>query len=338
MGFQHEPALAVWTLSETGTLLALRGAGAFSPAPTGQFEWTRQGSPPEIAVAEVRPFPVPNLPVQGMRISPNGRFLSAGVALGDGSWQLHIFDLQRGALRAAVRQQGGGYHSAWTPDSQRVAFNNLVGRTSSIYITSSEVEAAPELLVESPKNQLSVPYSWSPDGQTLFFSRHEALDNRADISIWVKSVGGPARQILATEYNDTHPAISPDGRKLAYSSNQTGRWEVYVRDYPSLQNRTQLTYDGGWEPTWSDDGRSVYFRRPGAVSRVSYSAGGAGKPELVAETNAYTVPSAINVYGRQYEVRPDGKILLFRQPPITPHLLLAVNWFQSIQRMLAEGK
>jgi Tol biopolymer transport system component len=105
------------------------------------------------------------------------------------------------------------------------------------------------------------PSGWSPNADTLLFQ--ESYDPATGIDIWELPLGGQARPLLASRFDEEHPILSPDGHWLAYVSDESGPSEVYVRSYPELGRIVQVSSEGGMEPLWSPDGGTLYFRRPG---------------------------------------------------------------------------
>ena len=327
-GAAGEPALAVWDLTQDGTLFTLMG-----PAATSNLAWINASGTVETFVSSVEP--------QGPRISPDGRYVSVGVGLKQTKdnvlRQLRIYDLKQGTLYSTIPHPGGGFHSAWTPDSKRIAFNDLGpdGSTASILLTTAD-GSAPQPFVTSPAGIIAVPYSWSPDGRTLFYSRHKGLAGDADI--WAKSVDGDDRPVLSTEMYEAHPAISPDGRKLLYTSRETGNPEVYWRDYPSMANKVHVSRRGGSDPAWGIGGKDLYFRDREQVYRVVIGPGGVPS-EPVPVPGSQQLRAGLNRYGRQYEVRPDGLAILGRaESPLPAYLSIALGWREILEQKLSSSK
>ena len=196
-------------------------------------------------------------------------------------------------------------------------------------------------------------YACSPDGKFLLLDRH--LSGMND-DIWALSLDGEptARPLMAESYRELHPAISPDGRWIAYASNESGEYEVYVRPFPNVDDGKWLisTQGGvGW-PVWAPDGRELYYVRAldqdqmMAVTVETEPTFAVGNPELLFEAPYYVI------LGKPYDISPDGKRFLMikdetqaqegdqvvETPPIT-ELIVVENWFEEIKRLApAEAK
>jgi Tol biopolymer transport system component len=138
---------------------------------------------------------------------------------------------------------------------------------------------------------------------------------------------------LETTFSEQHPWLSPDARWVAYTSNQSGRSEVYVQAFPGSSGRSQVSTDGGTEPVWARSGRELFYRvgdRMMAVAVESRSTFKAAAPRVL-----FTGRYASVAWGEaNYDVSPDGRFLMLRseaQPPAT-ELHLVVNWFAELQR------
>ncbi len=283
---------------------------------------------------EALPFP-PSL--WGPRVSPDGTqiLVTRSDPRGAGSC-VWAYELERGVERRITDETGAEYWPIWSPDGRRVVFNSRrEGRT---VMASKPVDGSdPEnTLVERAETWPS-PYSWATDG-SLAYQESERLFGKFDI--WVLPPDGPPHVFLQTTSNEFHPAISPDGRWMAYVSDESGRMEVNVRPYPGLGAVTQVSIDGGSEPIWSPDGREIYYRRQGGdqVIAVSFDPGGPsprlGKPRLLFE-GRYAPGFG---YGRRYDLAPDGKRFLMVQlgEPPAPHTQynVVLNWFEELKRLV----
>ena len=169
--------------------------------------------------------------------------------------------------------------------------------------------------------------SISPDGRFLVFSQAEP---ETDLDIWIAPLANPdsARPILNTRYAEIQPLVSPDGRRLAYASNQSGRLEIYVTSFPDVGRRWLVSRDGGEHPIWSRDGHELYFRRENRMMAARIEPGetfSTGPPFLLFEIRDILDP--IVAY-RTSDLHPDGRFLLFRDedPPPANRLDLILNF------------
>ena len=187
----------------------------------------------------------------------------------------------------------------------------------------------------------SISASWSPDGQTLAFveSRPETGRNLGS------SLSGDRRPraIIQTRFNEAYPDFSPDGRWLAYTSNESGRNEVYVQPYPGPGPRQQVSTDGGTGPAWSRDGRELFYttttndRRTGHVHQDD----GRGR-RVAADVHGRRAARALSRQlrrlggNRGYDVTADGRRFLMVQqkerPPVSAsEMILVQNWLEELK-------
>jgi Tol biopolymer transport system component len=212
-------------------------------------------------------------------------------------------------------------------------------------------------LAEYSDRLLESPYSFSPDGKRLAF--HQAGNGGSQDIFTVPVEADPGRDafevrlgkaelFLGTPFIEVNPAFSPDGRWLAYRSDESGTYEVYVRPFPGPGGRRLVSTGGGDFPVWSRDGRELLFETPDqhvmAVSyTVSYTAGGdsfaAGKPRVWTETRLRSTGILSN-----YDLAPDGKRLAAfvadnansERPPT--QLTFLLNFFDELRRKAPVGK
>ena len=154
------------------------------------------------------------------------------------------------------------------------------------------------------------------------------------------SLEGSSEPLLATEFRERNPALSPDGRWLAYESNASGQNEIYVRPFPNIEDGQWLiSTDGGTRPLWGADGRELFYLSRGAelmAVRVQTEPSFApGNPEAILEGRKLTVETGP---GRAYDISPDGERFLVVQELVgstsATELILVQNWFQELERLV----
>lgn len=154
------------------------------------------------------------------------------------------------------------------------------------------------------------------------------------------------RPFVLSPSDEPSAEISPDGRYLAYESNQSGRSEIYVQPFPASGRRELVSTEGGTQPVWARNGRELFYRAPGPARTmrmvaVDVSLGGsftAGTPRILWEATSGRYPAGTG--GRAYDVVPDGgRFLIIRQrdaapqPPMT-HVVLVQNWLEELKRLV----
>jgi Tol biopolymer transport system component len=217
----------------------------------------------------------------------------------------------------------------WSPDGQRIAFvasaSNAVRLSAKPAIGGDEEE----LLFESAETK--VLCDWSPDGRFLIYY---VPDPRTGTDLWVLPLEGSRAPFafLKTEANELWGQFAPDGRWIAYQSNETGRFEIYLRPFPGRGGQILVSTGGGVYPRWSRDGKELYYIAPdGRMMAVSIRTTSATAEPAVPTALFQTrkVGGGLNVTsrGHQYDVAPDGRFLINVETAssATPITLL-VNW------------
>jgi Tol biopolymer transport system component len=254
-----------------------------------------------------------------------------------GGVDVWVYELERGVERRFTREDGMEWWAVWTPDSQRVVYHSLRDGTVNLYWKPVNGSGPEEVLVESD-HQLQ-PFSWSADGKLFAF---QELHPTNGLDIWVLPMDADGRPhpFLRTAHHEAHPTFSPDGRWLAYVSDESGRWEVYLRPYPGPGPVVQVSTEEGYEPLWSPGGREIYYRRHRGdqVMVVSFDpeepSPRVGKPQLLFE-GSY---AGGVMYGRRYDLASDGKrFLMVREaepPPPPTQYNIVLNWHQELKRLV----
>ena len=219
------------------------------------------------------------------------------------------------------------FEPVWSPDGTRVAFASGKGGTLDLYEKPASGTGAEVLLLhtEHPKH----PESWSPDGRVLTYA---SFEEPTKYDVWMLSLDGArkATPYLRSEYSEGQSQISPDGRWVAYTSNESGRLEVYVGAFPVPNGKWQISSDGGADPRWRGDGRELFYistdGRMMAVDVAARPAFAAGVPRPLFEINVMDLwQDARN----HYDVSRDGARFLVASPVENTKrlpLTMVVNW------------
>jgi eukaryotic-like serine/threonine-protein kinase len=192
-------------------------------------------------------------------LSPDGKRVTVDLferktELGD----IWIMELSRGALSRFTFDNATNIGSSvWSPDGNRIAFGSGRLGIADIYQRSSSGAGNQELLLKSENDKW--PSCWSPDGRYIIYDKD---DPKNKYDLWALPTFGDRKPfpIVQTEFNETHAQISPDGRWIAYVSDETTRAEVYVRPFPTTSKaKWQISTNGGDQPQWRGDGKELFF-------------------------------------------------------------------------------
>jgi eukaryotic-like serine/threonine-protein kinase len=327
----------------------MTGAGQFAVSTTGALAWVP--SPvvpyPDASLVTVdrqgRVAPLPAAPRafhNRVSVSPDGRRLAVSIrSLSDVG--LAVYDVDRGTLTPLVRG-GEATWPVWSPDGRRLAFRWIADGRPSLATEVADGTAPPEVLAPGT----ALPTWVSSDGRQAM-----AVTTPAYHVVTLTRENGLAREerVLQTSGFDGWPAISPDGRWLAYASDASGRSEVYVRPYPGAGPATPVSIDGGSSPAWNPNGRELFFigaADPAGRDRmmaVDVTPGpgaavppGIGRPRVLFDFDNRDLNMAA-LPARCFDVAPGGLGFFALRygppspPPVVTHVNLILNWFEELR-------
>jgi serine/threonine-protein kinase len=259
------------------------------------------------------------------RLSPDGR----RIAITDAYNKLYVHDLDRGTT-SRLTTEGRVYNVIWSPDGKWLYFCWFKFPPGNVYRLPSDGSSPMERLTNSEHWQQ--PVSWSPDGKTL------AIVDRGIAMLDVES--RRVTPFLNSQFSEQYPYFSPKGRWLAYTSNESGRQEVYVRAYPGPGQKYLVSSEGGREPLWARDGKRLFYRKWPArqVWAVDIRTDGGfslGKPRLLIEKPGYQSAFPASCY----DLSLDSKRFLMvkqedRNPTPVTEIVLVQNWFEELERLV----
>ena len=291
---------------------------------------------------QAEPVNAPLAQYEAPRLSPDGRQVAVQV---DDTNDAHVrvIDLQRGtSTRLTFGDAADDGNPIWTPDGARIVFSSSRGGNApNLYWKASDGTGQAQRLTTSENPQ--TPMSWSSDGELVF---HELRGGgNANIGMISLSDADQPTWIMETEFSEGNPAVSPDGRWLAYSSNESGQDEIYVRPFPNVEGGKWLvSRDGGQTATWGPSGTELFFR---AVD----SAGQRSMMVVEAETDPTFNPSTVRAMfsgsrylilaraGRPFDIDPSGERFLMITDPrlqeignaVSAPITVVLNWFEELK-------
>jgi Tol biopolymer transport system component len=263
---------------------------------------------------------------QEPRISPDGKRV---VIKRDGGIWVSDINGQNGILL------GAGQLAAWFPDGSRIAFNGNQGSGPGIYERAANGVGEPKLILGG----VVFPKGWSPDGRFLTFMRR-GVKTRGDIFVLSRFGDGKEFPLINSAADELEPELSPDGRWLAYISDESGSYEIYVQSFTAEgkvgSDRRRISTNGGIVPNWSRDGKELFYvASDGQLMSVAVKANGTelefSPPKALFKTR---MMADANVF-HEFDVSPDGQHFLVgtligesTAPP--PSVIL--NWTAALKK------
>ena len=319
---EGNPAPAQYSVSATGSLVYVPGSAEASQS---KLVWvSRNGTE--------QPLPAPARDYQSPRISPDGR----RVALASGG-QIWLYDLARDTLTRVTFEGDLNGLPVWTPDGKRIAFSSDRGGALNLFWQMADGSGGVERLTTS--DRIQAPSSWSPNGPLLSF-----IEFGPRPSIWVLPLSDRKEQpFLQTTANLGTPQFSPDGRWMAYVSNESGRDEIYVQPYPGPGGKWQISTDGGNEPVWNRNERELFYRNGDKMMAVEIATEpnfSAGKPKALFQGQQV---SDTSVPLPEFDVSPDGQRFLMLKPvaqeqAAPTQINVVLNWTEELKRLVPTAK
>jgi serine/threonine-protein kinase len=263
------------------------------------------------------------------RISPDGTRVAMSVEQ-DLNIDVRVYDLERATLiRRLTTFLGHDWSPSWTPDGARVFY---VSDIDGGVLFWRDADGTGEGRVV---DKWRAPQSWSPDGAFLTFIETNP-DTGRDIGV-LSLADDTASELLVTEFAEDSPAVSPDGRFVAFSSTESDQSEVYVSPFPDVaENRWQISRDGGAYPAWSPDGTELFFLNDGAMmaAGIHHDPIFAWDEPKILFDGDYIVRGN---FGRPYDVAADGqRFLMMKNVDSTPRrdIHVVLNWVAELERLV----
>ena len=273
------------------------------------------------------------------RLSPEGTRLAVSVLEPD--QDVWVSEIARGDLTPLTVAPADDFLPIWTPDGQEIVFaSRREGGQLGLFSKRADGTGPVEPLMMAETIGFLVPHSWSPDGRTLAFGYS---DIGPDIGVLTLDGDREWQPLFQTAASELHPAISPNGAWIAYTSDVSGRLEIYVERFPDIGNRVTISTGGGQTPHWSPAGDELFYRRlDGAMMMVPLDATDTaqrlapGTPELLFDGSSYQqtpLPPLQN-----YDLSPDGdRFVMIRSGGDATELsqiVIVQNWFEELKRLV----
>lgn len=277
-------------------------------------------------------IPLPPERYGSFRLSPDGSRVA--LLINGPTTDVWVFDFQRAMPPRRLTVGGDKSSPLWSPDGRRVAFGawNLLDQHSGGGIFQQAVDGGQALMLVRDDDRRMNPGSWGT-GDLLAF--HAASVPGRDWDLWVARLGEAEEPepFVRTPASEWGPAVSPDGRFIAYTSDESGQYQVYVKPFPATEARWTISAGYGEEPLWAAAGDEIFFRRGQEWLSVPVQT----QPDFAAGTPRIMFEGPyVNVDNLSYDVGPDARrfLLLKRQdqPPAT-RIHVVANWFEELKRL-----
>jgi Tol biopolymer transport system component len=327
--------VGAFSVSDNGVLAYRNGPG--TSGGTVQLAWFDRAGKPVETIGMPGPY-------RGVDVSPDGKRIAVHRHDGNGGdiWLLdsaHRETMSRFTFDASQDNS----MPIWSSDGSRIAFGSLRNGKWGIYQKPANGTGREELLVESDLPKM--PMSWSPDGKYIVYW---ISDPKTGWDQWVVPLGGDRKPFpfLQSPFNESWSQISPDGKWIAYSSNETGRYEIYVRTFPAGEGKWQISTNGGSFPRWRRDGKELFYMSAstltlGKMISVKVNPAGPtfeyGDPSELFDSGYINFLHGLNYHA--YAVSADGQRFLIPRPessssgetasgPIT----VVLNWTAGLKK------
>jgi Tol biopolymer transport system component len=269
------------------------------------------------------------------RYAPDGGRIAMAIREA-GRTDVWVYTVSSGSLDRLTSVGSVNDRVEWSPDGRRVLFRTDRDGPTSLWWQTVDGSAPAERLTPKDMKEPALEGVLTPDGKTVVF-RIDTPNRLRDILSVPISGDKTITSVLATDADELSPRISPDGKWMAYVSAESGQDEVYVRPFPGAGGRTLVSQNGGREPLWSRDGRTIFYSSAGV-----YVAAGVALSPTPAVTHRDTVATGAYASWRfhpLYDIAPDGKHLLVlessqKDVPVT----IILNWASGFLSRLEKVK
>ncbi len=309
----------VWGVSENGILAYQSGVG-----PKWEVDWRDRGGKSTLAHSDSGYLHIANL-------SPDGK--SAAISITDRSTHnedIWLYDFARGIMTRFTSDPAEETAGVWSPDGASLIFDSNRKGHFDLYRKPSNGANTEELLYEDGLEK--TPTSWSPDGKFLLFQ--DGIPGTATGHLWILPLTGVRTPVpfAPTKFHEGGGQFSPDGRWIAYYSNESGKQEIYIAPFPGPGVKRQVSVSGGRDPRWRRDGKEIFYVGGGHLMAAEVHAKGAS---IEVGTVQQLIGRIRTGRGYQYDVSADGqRFLVVSAPDQTANdpLTIVENWTAAFKK------
>ena len=329
--------------SDSGTLVYVPqpavAAGSTSTTASGRtLVWVDRQGKEEALGAEPEAY-------SDLKISPDGTRVALTIGT-IGNQDIWIWDIPHKTPTKLTFDKADDSYPIWTPDGKRIVFRSLQGvGLGGVYWKSADGIGEAELLASKP-DRLIYPGLFSPDGKILAVVELSLAPLGIDIGMMSMEGKREMKALLQEKYMELDPQISPDGRYVAYQSDESGKGEIYVRSFPDVnKGKWQVSSGGGNSPLWSPDGQEVFYRSGDATMSVEVSTEPTfkrGNPKILFR-GTYSATTFEKIVFTLWDIHPNGKKFLMIKPAAStgaaptaaspqPKITIVLNWLEELKQ------
>ncbi len=264
-----------------------------------------------------------------LSLSPDERSVAVS-AEENGNQDIWVHDIELGVKTRVTTDPAIDYRPIWSPDGEEILF---AGGNQDIVLRRADGSGEAQALLDTPATELLS--DWSRDGKYILYM---VIDPENGADLWYlernQEGGWEPHLFLRTAFRERSPSLSPDGRFIAYASNESGRDEIYVQPFPKGGRRTTVSNNGGWEPRWSPDGRELFYVEGTTLTAVSVDTSATFSAR--SRTPLFEHPSLTNPFYPQYDISADGQRFIIPTPvedapESKPMIRVVQNWAEEFR-------
>jgi serine/threonine-protein kinase len=320
------PVLVEQAVASGVARFAVTDAGSLAYVPSGataprRMVWIDRAGREEIVAAPPRGYTYP-------RVSPDGT--RAAIDVRDEGIDIWVWAFDRETLTRLTFDPAQDEYPVWTHDGARILFASFRDKSWGVFSQAADGSGAPQRVGTGP-DEID-PLTLSPDSQRLVGRMQGDL-----VALPMNGSAGPAA-LMQTRFAEPNADISPDGRWIAYQSDESGRSEIYVRPFPAVDSGLwQLSTVGGTHPVWAKSGRELFYLAPTGLMSIQIQSGASfasGNARVIVKNAADTY--WVSSVGRSYDVAPDGErfLMLKEESQNTAAIQVVKNWHTQLGRLL----
>jgi serine/threonine-protein kinase len=315
--------------------VSILGAANAALSPTGSLVYQSESATWQLMLADahgsVKPLLTERRAFAYPRFSPDGKHVAVAVDAA-GRADIWVYSVADGTLSRLTTAGSTNDRPEWSPDSKRVLYRSDRGARSSIWWQPADGSGPEEPLLQMPNVDV-----WeavlSPDGRTIVY--RTGTTNESDI--WYRRLDGDTtpKPIANSRFLEWNARLSSDGRWVAYASMESGNYQVYVRPFPGLGARYQVSAEGGLSPVWSRDGRRLYYTNGPqlVVANLTYT------PTFHVTSRSHALDGdfpMVNQGHAGFDVSPtDERVLMLTPVAGNAQMVVAINWLDEVRALLA---